>query len=158
MVRVSIGPGEKVKIRLRGTDGEFVISYGETALTITADLPDSQGREGVIYSEQFNPPACLKDKQCILPRGHPGKCDTFSKPAPATEEGEEEQEDPEPLICGEFVRPNPSNEKGITSRCSLLPGHAGPHIDRRGRKREHGCGYDYGQDRKPSRPEEEGST
>jgi hypothetical protein len=52
-VIVTLSPGEKLVVVLEGTDGQFVIDYGDDALTVTADLPDSDGRADVIYSERF---------------------------------------------------------------------------------------------------------
>lgn len=54
MVTVEIGPGERVMVKLRDTDGEFTVKYGETRVTVHADLPDDKNREGIIYSEKFN--------------------------------------------------------------------------------------------------------
>ena len=53
MVNVVLEPGEKVKITLRDADGEFTVSYGPSELTVESDLPDTEGRVGVIYNEQF---------------------------------------------------------------------------------------------------------
>lgn len=55
-IRIEIPQGESVEITLRDTDGAFVISYDEDntgRLTITTDLPDSHGRNGLIYEEKF---------------------------------------------------------------------------------------------------------
>lgn len=52
-MRVVIAQGDKLVVQLEGTDGEFEIEYGSRALTVKADLPDTKGREGVIYSERF---------------------------------------------------------------------------------------------------------
>ena len=52
-MKVEIKQGETVLLTLAGTDGQFTISYSSTALTVRADLPDTQGREGIIYCEQF---------------------------------------------------------------------------------------------------------
>lgn len=53
MAKITLKQGDRLEVCLDGTDGEFVIEYGDSALTVTADLPDSDGREGVIYSERF---------------------------------------------------------------------------------------------------------
>jgi len=53
MVIVEIGQGESVAIRLRDSDGEFIVAYGDDEVTVTADLPDADGNEGVIYRERF---------------------------------------------------------------------------------------------------------
>jgi hypothetical protein len=51
MVRIEIGPGEIIEIGLRDTDGVFTVTYGDQEVTVHADLPDSTGRAGIIYSE-----------------------------------------------------------------------------------------------------------
>lgn len=53
MVTIEIGQNESVRIKLRETDGEFTVSYGKRVLRVTSDLPDTKGRKGVIYEEQF---------------------------------------------------------------------------------------------------------
>jgi hypothetical protein len=52
-MKVELKMGERVVVNLEGTDGEFVISYGRRVLQVTADLPDTSGRKGVIYAEKF---------------------------------------------------------------------------------------------------------
>lgn len=52
-MKIVLKQGDRLEVCLEGTDGEFVIEYGDSTLTVTADLPDSDGREGVIYSERF---------------------------------------------------------------------------------------------------------
>jgi len=52
-MKVTIAKGESLIVNLEGTDGEFIITYGQSVLSVTADLPDTDGREGVIYSERF---------------------------------------------------------------------------------------------------------
>jgi hypothetical protein len=55
-LEVRLHQGSSVKITLVDTDGEFLVSYGgsiENALTVDADLPDSSGRGGTIYREDY---------------------------------------------------------------------------------------------------------
>ena len=55
-MKVELEPGEKVAVTLSGTDGVITVSYdgdGDSKLTVHADLPDTSGREGIIYEEDF---------------------------------------------------------------------------------------------------------
>ena len=56
MITVIVPPGMKLSIKFANTDGEFIVDFdseGNNELTITADLPDSEEREGMIYREVF---------------------------------------------------------------------------------------------------------
>jgi hypothetical protein len=54
------------------------------------------------------------------------------------------QDQPVTVRCGKIVRPNPSNQKGINSRCILPKGHSGKyHVDSQGKRRVKGELYDY---------------
>lgn len=46
-----LAPGESIDVTLADTDGKFTISYGKESLTVFSELPDQQGRVGVIYEE-----------------------------------------------------------------------------------------------------------
>lgn len=50
-----LAPGESIDVTLADTDGKFTISYGKESLTVTSELPDQHGREGVIYHEHWQP-------------------------------------------------------------------------------------------------------
>ena len=52
-MRIELKPGEQVTVCLHEADGEFVVKYGKNKLTITADMPDAEGREGVVYEERY---------------------------------------------------------------------------------------------------------
>ena len=52
-MKLELAPGEKIVVALTDTDGEFTIEYGDTDLTVHADLADATGRKGVIYHEPF---------------------------------------------------------------------------------------------------------
>lgn len=52
-MKIVLKQGERLEVCLDGTDGEFVIEYGNIDLTVIADMPDTEGREGVIYRESF---------------------------------------------------------------------------------------------------------
>jgi len=66
MPTVILAPGQVIAIRFANTDGEFVIAFdckGSNELVVEADMPDSEGREGVIYREVFSV-ADDKDEVC----------------------------------------------------------------------------------------------
>lgn len=52
-MKVAIFPGETLEIEVGNADGIFTVTYGEEHLTIEADMPDTSGRMGVIYDENF---------------------------------------------------------------------------------------------------------
>ncbi len=52
-MKVVLKPGDTLHVELHETDGYFEIDYGGTALTVYSDLPDTDGRSGVIYSENY---------------------------------------------------------------------------------------------------------
>lgn len=52
-MKIQLKQGEAVTIVLEDADGEFVVEYGKAVLSITADLPDTDGRVGEIYAERF---------------------------------------------------------------------------------------------------------
>lgn len=54
MLKVTLEPGDKVAIAIEGSDGMFTVEYGATNVTVEADMPDSTGREGVIYDESWS--------------------------------------------------------------------------------------------------------
>lgn len=74
MPKVELEPGEQVTVTFKDTDGGITVEFREDALLVTADLPDTSGREGEIYREDFNPNACQRDRRCLRADGHPGAC------------------------------------------------------------------------------------
>lgn len=52
-MNIELNAGDTVEITFKDTDGKFIVAYGDQALTIESDLPDSDGRVGVIYSERY---------------------------------------------------------------------------------------------------------
>lgn len=53
---VTLKPGEKVEIQLFETDGVITVDYDskfDNKLTVEADMPDTNGRQGIIYCEEF---------------------------------------------------------------------------------------------------------
>jgi hypothetical protein len=55
-LQVLISQGQKVEVIVADSDGVFTIFYNadKGRLSVTADMPDATGREGVIYLELFN--------------------------------------------------------------------------------------------------------
>lgn len=64
-----LAPGDKIRVTLKDTDGEFVLEYGKTSLKITTDFPDSNGRKGIIYEEKFGKPETEKKVSWPSPNG-----------------------------------------------------------------------------------------
>jgi len=57
-MKLELEQGEMILLTLQGTDGEILIDYdsdGSMRLRIMVDMPDSSGREGEIYCEDFSP-------------------------------------------------------------------------------------------------------
>ncbi len=57
-MRITMRPGETLRIdfgvnSLDDCDGSFTVAFTPESITIEAEYPDSQGREGVIYEEKF---------------------------------------------------------------------------------------------------------
>lgn len=95
-IEIVLRPGQLVKVTLHETDGEIIVNYGKTAFTVTADIPDTSGRGGEIYREEWDnepmgdedmpepsPKAkkqklsrtfCSKSNSCPYTDGHDGPC------------------------------------------------------------------------------------
>lgn len=57
MAKIELKAGEKIVICFEGTDGEITVDYdsgGNQRLSVYADMPDTLGREGLIYLEDFS--------------------------------------------------------------------------------------------------------
>ncbi len=50
---ITLAPGEKLYIELAEAYGRITVEFGEREFSIHADMPDSDKREGKIYSERF---------------------------------------------------------------------------------------------------------
>lgn len=50
-MKIELKPNESIAVTFEETSGEIAVSFSETAVTVMADLPDTLGREGVIYQE-----------------------------------------------------------------------------------------------------------
>jgi hypothetical protein len=53
-MHVAIKQGEVLTISPDDSDGVITISYGEGHFKIEVDMPDTSGREGVIYDEHYD--------------------------------------------------------------------------------------------------------
>jgi hypothetical protein len=60
-MKCELSPGEKLVVTFEGTDGEITVEFAmDGALVrVSADLPDSTGRKGVIYEERAS-----RDEPC----------------------------------------------------------------------------------------------
>ena len=52
-MKVVLKKGESVDIAFEDADGSLRIGYGHTKVFVKAELPDTQGRQGIIYEENF---------------------------------------------------------------------------------------------------------
>jgi hypothetical protein len=55
--RVVLSQGQRVVVEFEGTDGQIEVDFdsrGDKKLEVTADIPDTSGRSGVIYCEDFS--------------------------------------------------------------------------------------------------------
>jgi hypothetical protein len=104
MPKVELEPGEQVTVTFKDSDGEITVEFREDALLVTADLPDSSGREGVIYEERFTVTQCKLHKRCILADEHEGGCIAAARTGrtPAAPEPVDYSQDPEAV--GEMNR------------------------------------------------------
>lgn len=54
---VVMKPGETLLVQLHESDGEIKVEFdvgGDGHFRVTSDLPDTSGRDGVIYDEDFS--------------------------------------------------------------------------------------------------------
>lgn len=54
-MKVEISQGEKIEVSFKDSDERITVSFLDDRLMVEADLPDSSGREGVIYEELWAP-------------------------------------------------------------------------------------------------------
>lgn len=58
-MKIQIFAGDQIEVVVADSDGTFTIAYdvdGSRKLTVSADMPDTTGREGEIYCEDFSDP------------------------------------------------------------------------------------------------------
>lgn len=75
-MKLELKPGEAVEVTLEGTDGIITVMFaaGGSLVRVHADLPDSQGRVGVIYEEDGDKPKrapCSSTCMCNYPNPCP---------------------------------------------------------------------------------------
>jgi len=54
-MHIELKAGEQIEISFK--DGVITVAYGETVASVHADLPDTHGRNGVIYWRSSDKPA-----------------------------------------------------------------------------------------------------
>lgn len=58
-MKIILQPGEKVSIEFADSDGEITVDFnskGDNCLRVETEWPDTQGRQGVIYEEDYSTP------------------------------------------------------------------------------------------------------
>ncbi len=73
--KVELRPGQSVLVTFADTDGEIETSYDHDAVRVKADLPDSTGREGVIYEETYGTLDEDGFKKAVVINGQPSEAD-----------------------------------------------------------------------------------
>ena len=56
-MHIELKAGEQIEISFKHADGVITVAYGETVASVYADLPDTHGRNGVIYWRSSEKPA-----------------------------------------------------------------------------------------------------
>ena len=52
-MKIVLNPGEKIEVEFAESDGCITVEFTQTSISVNADMPDTAGREGVIYLEEF---------------------------------------------------------------------------------------------------------
>lgn len=57
-MKTILSPGECVSVEFENSDvgrffGSILVSFTEKEITVYSDLPDSSGRKGIVYREEF---------------------------------------------------------------------------------------------------------
>lgn len=55
-MKIELEVGETVTVTFKDSDGEIKVLFGDALIQVSADMPDTQGREGIIYQENFGRP------------------------------------------------------------------------------------------------------
>lgn len=74
-MHISLSQGDRLTVVISDSDGSFTVKYGyndSEKLTVEADMPDSSGRQGIIYEEDFGPSEdddvdCLSEDEVVDP-------------------------------------------------------------------------------------------
>ena len=45
-MKITLAPGEQITVTFAGSDGEITVAFNPTSITVHADLPDTNQREG----------------------------------------------------------------------------------------------------------------
>ena len=48
-MHIELEAGEQIEISFKDVDGVITVAFGETVASVHANLPDTHGRDGVIY-------------------------------------------------------------------------------------------------------------
>lgn len=62
-MKVILQPGEKVEVEFADSDWQITVEFNATDITVRADLPDTEKRQGIIYQERFKTLAELGEQQ-----------------------------------------------------------------------------------------------
>ena len=85
LLRLTLSEGQKVAVTFKDLDGAFIIEWAtDGRIQVTATMPDTQGRDGVIYEEWRE--CCAKTEGCVWDSGHHGPC-VVEKPPGESEGG-----------------------------------------------------------------------
>lgn len=52
-MKIILKPGETITVGFHESDGEIAVSFEEKSIDVVASLPDTSGRDGLIYQEIF---------------------------------------------------------------------------------------------------------
>lgn len=56
-MKITLKKGETIEVCFAHSDGQIDVKFGKNKITVTTDLPDTQGRVGTIYEEKFGTPS-----------------------------------------------------------------------------------------------------
>jgi len=52
-MRIVLNPGEEVTVEFADSDGEIAVGFYSNEISVYSNLPDSDGRVGLIYCERL---------------------------------------------------------------------------------------------------------
>ncbi len=55
-MQIVLKPGERIDVCFEDSDGTIQVAFERDAIIVSSELPDTSGREGVIYREVFSDP------------------------------------------------------------------------------------------------------
>ena len=65
-MHIELKAGEQIEISFKDADGVITVAYGKTIASVHADLPDTHGRDGVIYWRSSDKPAADSSDETLL--------------------------------------------------------------------------------------------